>query len=136
MRRNTASVFKLAIVVGTLVLCTLIYVRFLNSIYDENEQSPSSSDHQQPREAAHPRAGAFFSGGPKNTKLKLIDWHDYDFWKREQARTGLGEMGRREVLPVELNDEKDLLYRKNGFNALLSDKISVNRSVPDIRHPK
>lgn len=84
----------------------------------------------------HPRSGAFFGGAKKNVNLKRIDWHDEERQRAEEARTGMGEGGRAETLPVELNDEKDRMYRKNGFNALLSDKISVNRSVPDIRHRK
>lgn len=47
---------------------------------------------------------------------------------------GFGEQG----IPVKI-DPKDLdkyedLYKVNGFNAALSDKIALDRAVPDIRH--
>ncbi|XP_002014996.2 N-acetylgalactosaminyltransferase 4 [Drosophila persimilis] len=62
------------------------------------------------------------------------DWHDYAAMEADKLRSGLGEHG----LPAEIEnpDEKELeqqMYRKNGFNGLLSDMISVNRSVPDVR---
>ncbi len=28
------------------------------------------------------------------------------------------------------------LYRQNGFNAFISDNISLDRSIKDIRHPE
>ena len=34
-----------------------------------------------------------------------------------------------------MEDIKEKLYKVNGFNGALSDLISLNRSVPDIRHP-
>lgn len=62
------------------------------------------------------------------------DWNDWDFINAEQKRTGLGERG----MPAYITDEtqKKLEHEmsmNNGFNALLSDFISVNRSVPDVR---
>ena len=62
------------------------------------------------------------------------DWHDWSAIKNDQHRTGLGERG----MPAYITDEtqKQLeheLSMDNGFNALLSDYISVNRSVPDVR---
>lgn len=48
--------------------------------------------------------------------------------------SGIGEHGKPAKLPE--NDaalEKDL-YAVNGFNGALSDKIPLNRSLPDIRH--
>lgn len=82
-----------------------------------------------------PATGSFFNGMPKNVHRKKIDWHDYKYMKYEEARIGIGEHGKAEVLDVKDKDLEDRLFKRNGFNALLSDKISVNRSLPDIRHP-
>ncbi|XP_049888130.1 N-acetylgalactosaminyltransferase 6-like isoform X2 [Pectinophora gossypiella] len=71
---------------------------------------------------------------PKN--LEKIDWHNYTQIKYEAQRTGLGEQGRPAHLPAELAHLEELLYAENGFNGALSDKIAINRSLPDIRHPK
>lgn len=45
---------------------------------------------------------------------------------------GLGEQGR----PVELleHEKLDSAYKDNGFNILVSDRISLDRSLKDIRH--
>ena len=49
--------------------------------------------------------------------------------------SGNGEHGVAAKLPDGYQKETyDDLYSTNGFNALLSDFISVNRSLPDIRH--
>ncbi|XP_064553984.1 N-acetylgalactosaminyltransferase 4-like [Drosophila montana] len=63
------------------------------------------------------------------------DWHDYEAMAADKLRSGLGEHG----LPAAIEDpaEKTLEekeYRRNGFNGYLSDRISVNRSLPDVRH--
>jgi polypeptide N-acetylgalactosaminyltransferase len=51
---------------------------------------------------------------------------------------GPGEQGLGVVLsPAEVaSKEKSSLYGQNGFNALVSDKISLERSLNDIRHAK
>lgn len=132
VRRNCASTIKLALLFGVTVLITVVFVRTLNNLMPEDAHAAARGG----RAEEHPRSGAFFGGSRKNANGKQIDWHDYEHIRMEEARKGFGEMGKAETLPVELNEEKDKMYRKNGFNALLSDKISVNRSVPDIRHPK
>lgn len=68
-------------------------------------------------------------------KLEFKDWNDYDLMKRDLQRVGFGEHGKGEVLR-EINDinENERLFEENGMFVLVSDKISVNRSIPDFRH--
>jgi polypeptide N-acetylgalactosaminyltransferase len=63
-----------------------------------------------------------------------IDWHDYQLIEAEAKQKGIGEQGKRAFLPADDNAKKEELYKVNGFNALLSDRIALNRSLPDIRH--
>ncbi|XP_055004497.1 polypeptide N-acetylgalactosaminyltransferase 10 [Boleophthalmus pectinirostris] len=64
--------------------------------------------------------------------LRRIDWHDYEAIKRDAARAGNGEQGK--AFPLSDADRVDQAYRENGFNIYVSDRISLNRSLPDIRH--
>lgn len=54
----------------------------------------------------------------------------------KRVENGPGERGMAYYLPPGHEAEKDRLYRSNGFNARASDDIALNRSLPDIRHPK
>ena len=49
---------------------------------------------------------------------------------------GPGEQGAGVILTVEEEQQKNDLYKVNGFNAFASDKISLDRSLRDIRHPE
>jgi len=65
-----------------------------------------------------------------------IDWHDYALIHAEKRRAGPGEQGRR----FQLTEEEDIrrnqeLLQVNGYYAVVSDSISANRSIADIRHP-
>ena len=48
--------------------------------------------------------------------------------------TGPGEGGTAVILSADEEKEKGTLYKVNGFNAYASDKISLERSLKDIRH--
>lgn len=79
------------------------------------------------RRAARPRY-------PFATEYFKADWHDHDFMEYEASRVGDGEQGE----PHFLTDEDDIktnkeLYEKFGFFVVVSDRISVNRSLPDVR---
>lgn len=62
------------------------------------------------------------------------DWHDWPFIEYEKTRTGPGEQGIPHFLtdPVEIALNKKL-SKVEGLSPLVTDKISVNRSVPDGR---
>ncbi|XP_071371995.1 polypeptide N-acetylgalactosaminyltransferase 10-like isoform X2 [Centroberyx affinis] len=65
--------------------------------------------------------------------VRRKDWHDYEAIKRDASRSGNGEQGK--AFPLSEADRVDQAYRENGFNIYVSDRISLNRSLPDIRHP-
>lgn len=87
-------------------------------------------------------------------KLRKIDWHDYQSITREANRIGIylslieekisydfyqigpGERGIDVEVSAEEKNRLEFhqLYQKNGFNALISEKISLDRSVRDIRY--
>uniref|UniRef100_A0A8C2H609 Polypeptide N-acetylgalactosaminyltransferase n=1 Tax=Cyprinus carpio TaxID=7962 RepID=A0A8C2H609_CYPCA len=69
----------------------------------------------------------------QNDGVRRKDWHDYALMKSEAARSGVGEQGR--PYPLTDSDRMDQAYRENGFNIFVSDRIALNRSLPDIRHP-
>ncbi|KAM7397642.1 hypothetical protein PAMA_005789 [Pampus argenteus] len=64
--------------------------------------------------------------------VRRTDWHDYEAMRRDAARIGNGEQGK--PFPLTDADRVDQAYRENGFNIYISDRISLNRSLPDIRH--
>ncbi|OBS59941.1 hypothetical protein A6R68_08930 [Neotoma lepida] len=77
---------------------------------------------------SHPKK-KFFLGDEQ----KLKDWHDKETIRRDAQRVGNGEQGK--PYPMTDAERVDQAYRENGFNIYVSDKISLNRSIPDIRHP-
>ena len=126
MKRNVISLAKLIFLSVVIVALVILYIKSF---------ATNSNDLHQSAKLQHPKHGSFFGGGPKNVKNSKIDWHDYALMKDEDNRKGIGEHGKPEKLEPSDKEMEDKLFHKNGFNALLSDKISLNRSIPDIRHP-
>ncbi|KAJ7409070.1 Polypeptide N-acetylgalactosaminyltransferase 10 [Pitangus sulphuratus] len=71
---------------------------------------------------------AYFADGQRKK-----DWHNNEAIRRDSERVGNGEQGK--PYPMTDAERVDQAYRENGFNIFVSDKISLNRSLPDIRHP-
>lgn len=56
-----------------------------------------------------------------------IDWHNHEQIEKDAQKTGVGEQGKPAYLSKNEESEKEALYKVNGFNALLSDKIDLKR---------
>ncbi|XP_037936196.1 N-acetylgalactosaminyltransferase 4-like [Teleopsis dalmanni] len=66
--------------------------------------------------------------GPKK------DWNDYVSMEEDRKRVGIGEHGvAAHITDESLKELEQKMSLQNGFNALLSDSISVNRSIVDAR---
>lgn len=67
-------------------------------------------------------------------KYERCDWHNYDFMNYEAGREGNGEQGKGHFLTnsSEIALDKEL-EKEEGLHVLVSDKISINRSLPDTR---
>lgn len=74
---------------------------------------------------------------PFATDYERKDYHDYEFMRLEAMREGPGEQGKRVILtdPEEIQRNKEI-YKNFGVFGAVSDKISVNRSLPDLRLPR
>lgn len=127
MKRNIVTLIKW-LFISSIIICLIIL--FIKSYNTNLNDSLRPEKLQQ-----HPKFGSFFGGRLKNPEQKKIDWHDYQLMREEENRKGVGEQGKAEKLQSTDKVNEDKLFHKNGFNALLSDKISLNRSIPDIRHP-
>lgn len=80
-------------------------------------------------------ANSFFKQ-KHNVLMTKVDWHNWTHIDMEKNRRGPGERGKAFKLtkPEDIRRNEEL-NRVNGYFAVASDIISVNRSVADIRHP-
>ncbi|XP_037074927.1 polypeptide N-acetylgalactosaminyltransferase 3-like [Pollicipes pollicipes] len=64
---------------------------------------------------------------PENLTQEVLNTNGY------RPVSGEGEKGLPVIIPSSLSEKMRRLYRINEFNLLASDRISVNRSLPDVR---
>ncbi|XP_057327538.1 N-acetylgalactosaminyltransferase 6-like [Microplitis mediator] len=125
MKRNVISLIKFLFVATFAVLLTIVVFRYVRGPRISFTGSPHSLN--------------LFDGdktsNPNGQLEEKIDWHDYKKIKEDSERVGIGEQGKPAILSPTKRLIEEKLYKVNGFNAALSDDISLNRSVPDIRHP-
>jgi predicted Holliday junction resolvase-like endonuclease len=70
----------------------------------------------------------------KSEELERKDWNDFKLLVNEAMRVGPGEKG----LPVVFTDPKEdakgkAMIKEEGFNVLISDMVSPDRSLPEVR---
>ncbi|XP_043475212.1 N-acetylgalactosaminyltransferase 6 [Leptopilina heterotoma] len=130
MKRNVISVIKFIILSIFTIFITIVIFRFLRS---SKTSAPSSSQFLQIEE---PIIKEVRVNNNEVHDEEKIDWHDLEKIQQESKRKGTGEHGIAASLSPSKDNLKEKLYSVNGFNGALSDEISLNRSIPDIRHPQ
>ncbi|KAK9876631.1 hypothetical protein WA026_014010 [Henosepilachna vigintioctopunctata] len=124
MRRNFKAISKFLFLSGISVVCTVLIYRLLSN---KPKNGNSLNDLFARRKALGPEEVLILSS-------EKIDWHNYDLIELDSKRQGPGEQGKPAFLSTNEMNNYEKLYKVNGFNAALSDKIAIDRSVPDIRH--
>lgn len=72
----------------------------------------------------------------KFDKNEYCDWYDKNSIEKDKERTGYGEHGTKVVLTDETEiKQNEQLFQKTGFSVIVSEKISLNRSLPQLVHP-
>lgn len=133
MRRSIKSIFGILVFLSTLFL--FYSLRKLSEVSSKPWLAYDLDAELLVREDVFPQED-FANTKVENQKTQSKkDWHDYKYIEYEKTRTGIGESGSNfELYRMNASAKSDVFYKRNGFNAALSDQISVNRSIPDIRH--
>ncbi|XP_028173717.1 polypeptide N-acetylgalactosaminyltransferase 10-like [Ostrinia furnacalis] len=128
-RRYLVRLFRLRnLVTFTIILIILYMIKNISNITVDSD-IPAQEAQVKPVDA--PEKPPYFV--PTSAKKK--DWHNYTQIREDQNREGIGEHGQPAELPEKDSALEERLYAENGFNGALSDRIPLNRSLPDIRHP-
>lgn len=154
MRRNSTRFVKLLVIAFAFLIITVVIYKTLIAFDDADSTDNSAATNSKMRafvdrlrgraidihsadvasDVGGKSVGNFFNGRLTNADGQIIDWHDYAYIEKERKMQGLGERGVASKLSADLEPKRQEIFDKNGFNGLLSDLISVNRSVADIRH--
>ncbi|XP_026327037.1 N-acetylgalactosaminyltransferase 6-like [Hyposmocoma kahamanoa] len=124
LRRQLLRLLRLRNLIACTVLLILLYI-----LRTRQELDFPKLQYGQEHALAHSKSDHFV---PRSTKK--IDWHDHVLIQHESERVGIGEQGKPAFLLSKDKALEEELYSVNGFNGALSDKIALNRSLPDIRH--
>lgn len=53
-----------------------------------------------------------------------------------RSSANYGDMGVPVIVPARLRDKEERMMEKHSMNVAASDLVSLNRRLPDVRHPK
>ncbi|VUZ42992.1 unnamed protein product [Hymenolepis diminuta] len=70
----------------------------------------------------------------KKAEDGLVDYHDYKLMEQERLRRGPGEQGAPVFLEGKEKVRSQSVFTENGFCQVVSDKIALDRAIPDLRH--
>lgn len=130
IRRTTKLKITAVLIVIIVTIIVTVNFEIINQFYQQNEviQSQLVSYNNkliQANQLIYPVV----------TNYEKKNWHNYDFINYEAQRVGPGENGTAYFLTdledIERNNE---LFKDEGLYAVVSDKIALNRSIPDRRH--
>lgn len=112
--------------VAFFTIAILLYILYSSEEGNRIEPAEGVTEHKHPRLRKHRHRPA---------ELLFVD----EFWVPEKAfkkhgRDGQpGEGGHPVTTSSEEVDKRNEAYRDYGFNQFVSDKISLNRTIPDTR---
>ncbi|XP_043236677.1 polypeptide N-acetylgalactosaminyltransferase 1-like isoform X2 [Amphibalanus amphitrite] len=131
LRRSTA------LLLAVLGVAAVLYVRYMQQEVELTDPDPDvvriirQNKNQKEyinRKGIHVVVGHYKGDPPpENLTQAILNTNDY------RPVPGEGEKGMPVVVPAHLLDKMRKLYRINEFNLVASDRISVNRSLPDVR---
>lgn len=110
-----SSVVLVLIVIG---LCQLIFSR------NHHQAIQKSYIYIEP-------FGGYFRRSSFSDETK--DWNNYKLMDEEKKRSGFGEHGAKTFSEGRQSDDEIKMMKENGHNAIVSNRISLDRSVPDFR---
>lgn len=128
---------------SSILLCLIVEFRsypsrFLDQFYTTEKLIQSIESVDLAAESSSRNQFRIFQGLPNLPHLSNAnkkDWHNYTAILLDSLRIGFGEQGKRVFNHDTQNTELERkMSLENGFNAYLSDRIALNRSLPDIRY--
>ena len=103
-----------------------------NQIIQEDKRSNESQDEKKVQSKKDSEKEIDLSKTRGKDLGKLIDWHNYTLMKLEAKREGRGE---REKVKLTEEEQKSVSMGKYGYSKFVSDLVSLDRAIRDIRHP-
>ncbi|WKY03500.1 hypothetical protein Q1695_004901 [Nippostrongylus brasiliensis] len=128
--RRYVAVLRYLVVVGCFyIIYQAAFAPSGDQSYGVGFENIAPEANQKPREDGVDPFERFRNAPMKN-------WEDLDAYRKDQQRVGPGEQGKPVQAPKGPGVEQEALalYKANGYNAYISDLISLNRSVKDLRH--
>lgn len=137
VKRNFMGLFRKIFVLTFLLFCAYEILLFYDQLnkQEKNEELRNIIQHEKQKDKLLQLELQEINTLDKKGKLGLkMDWHDWEQVGADLRRQGPGEQGAPVRLTKDEMSYAERTYRDHGFCAFVSDKIAIDRSIPDIRH--